>query len=80
MRRSLLILALVLLIPVIAFAATQAVRWRYDEDLRSQFEFELGPIPEEDRHLVTMPALCAVPEMRGEEVCSDLDQLSLMET
>jgi Zn-dependent protease with chaperone function len=80
MRRPLLILALVLLIPVIAFAATQAVRWRYDEELRSQVEQEFGPIPAESRDLVTLRALCAEPEMVGEEVCSELDQLSLMET
>jgi Zn-dependent protease with chaperone function len=80
MPRPLLVLVLVLLIPVIALAATQAVRWRYDEELRSQVEQEFGPIPEDRRDEVTLRALCAEPEMRGEEICGELDQLSLMET
>jgi Zn-dependent protease with chaperone function len=66
-------LVLTLVFPIVAFLIASAVPAKYQHDLDSAFEQELGRTPtSEERASVTIDAACADPEFSANSVCLDV--------
>jgi Zn-dependent protease with chaperone function len=80
-RRWVIALAVVLVIPMVAFAIGMGVEARYQGEMTSAIEAELGrSLTPAERSEYTVSAYCADPQYSSDSVCGDLALASVART
>jgi Zn-dependent protease with chaperone function len=81
LRPWLVALAIVLVFPAISFAVAVGVELKYNGDIVSAVEAEIGrPLTAAERSKATIAVACDDPELAGEDVCTDVRLASATRT